>query len=217
MRRVKSRRWIGRGHCCRCARYSCAANPRLHPAWHDLAVCGAGCRERARSIGQCHRRHRHQELLKFLAATRRAVAARRVMCTSSWTTTARTKCRRSCAGSPATRGITCISRPTSASWLNQVERFFSQRRISTASHRIRSLPPSRPGTRPDHLARWATETRTPFSILPCRASSSGDASQQWGSRRSQRPPRAPPSNGAPCGVRPRKFPPRNRASCTSPS
>jgi len=65
-------------------------------------------------IGECHRRHRHQEFIRFLRAVDEVVKAteprRGRRSTSCWTTTRRTRRPRSSVGWADARSTTCTSR-----------------------------------------------------------------------------------------------------------
>ncbi len=79
-----------------------------------------------RVIGQCHRRHRHDEFLKFLdhvdtAVAREAGVAIHVVM-DNYGTHKHPAVKRWFAAHPEYH---CHFTPTSASWLNQVERFFA--------------------------------------------------------------------------------------------
>ena len=76
-------------------------------------------------LGRCMQRHRHQEFIRFLNAVEAAVPGRQAGPRASSTTTPPTSTPRSGPGSPATRAGPSTSRPTSGSWLNAVETFFS--------------------------------------------------------------------------------------------
>ena len=71
----------------------------------------------------CYPRHRHEEFLAFFARSPRRTRAAR--CTSSAITTARTRTRTYGPGWTRTPRITLHFTPTSGSWLNLVEVFFS--------------------------------------------------------------------------------------------
>ncbi len=73
--------------------------------------------------GFCYPQHTHQEFLAFLNRLVKAYPAGH--CTSCWTTPRRTPPPRSAAGWSATSACTFISRPTSASWMNMIEIWFS--------------------------------------------------------------------------------------------
>src|SRR5207245_5369673 len=104
--------------------YSRPADARLHSARNHLAVRGAQCGDR-QGRRRCFRRHRHQELLKFLDqvdATLPPDGDVHVIMDNDGT-------------HKVPKGARWFARhpryhvhftPTSASWLNQVERFFSK-------------------------------------------------------------------------------------------
>ena len=75
-------------------------------------------------LGQLHRRHRSREFRRFLD-TSNATCPQNSRCTSSWTTTARKTqgIRRWLAKRPR---FHLHFTPTSASWLNRVERWFAE-------------------------------------------------------------------------------------------
>jgi transposase len=80
-----------------------------------------------RVIGRCHRRHRHQEFVRFLAAIDAAVPAEDGVAIhlimDNYATHKTPAVRRWLAKRP--RFVVHFT-PTSASWLNQVERFFAE-------------------------------------------------------------------------------------------
>jgi transposase len=79
-----------------------------------------------RVIGQCYRRHRHEEFLKFLghvdAALERAAGVAIHVVMDNYGTHKHPAVRRWFAEHP---DYHCHFTPTSASWINQVERFFA--------------------------------------------------------------------------------------------
>ncbi|MBW8836946.1 MAG: IS630 family transposase [Burkholderia sp.] len=118
---------------------------RAERATHDYArhgttsLFGALDVATGRVIGQCHRRHRHQEFLAFLAhvdatlVREAGVAVHVVM--DNYGTHKHPKVREWFVRHP---GFVPHFTPTGASWLNQVERFFAQiteRRIRRGSFR----------------------------------------------------------------------------------
>ena len=74
-------------------------------------------------IGKCYKRHRAAEFLNFLKEID-AQIPEALDILLSWITMPPTKPPRSRRGSPAHRIIMCT--PTSASWINQVERWFAE-------------------------------------------------------------------------------------------
>jgi len=89
-----------------------------------------------RIIGKCYRRHRSQEFRRFLDEIEAAVP-KDLDIISSWTTTPRTRpnIRNWLAKRPRWR---VHLTPTSASWINQVERFFAnltEKQIRRGVHR----------------------------------------------------------------------------------
>ena len=126
-RRARSRRWTAPSRCCRWPRAGRAADPRLRPPRHDLAVRGPG---------RGHRAGDRQVLPAAPAAgvpqvpqrDRRARSPRKPgsRSTSSWTTTARTRRRAVKRWFVRHPEYHLHFTPTSGSWLNQVERFFAE-------------------------------------------------------------------------------------------
>src|SRR5579871_126093 len=129
-RRVRFRRWIGRRRCCRCA-WACPPDARTTSLFAALDV------KAGTVIGSCHVRHRAQEFRGFLTCIDAAVPADLDV--------------HLILDNYATRKNPAIHRwllrqsrfhlhftPTSASWLNLVERWFvelTRKQIKRGTHR----------------------------------------------------------------------------------
>lgn len=121
--------------CFPCGLDSRTADARLQAAWHDVALCRARVKT-GKVIGECHRRHRAQELRNFLGRPI-GKCPRRSLSTWSWTiSTHKTpSIRRWLAKRPRYH---LHFTPTSASWLNLVERWFADlthKQVRRGAHR----------------------------------------------------------------------------------
>ena len=112
-----------------CARAEAPSHARVQVV-ERYAVCreGAGCRRRlplpaGAVIGQCMKRHRHQEFLRFLRTLDRQTPKKRELhlVLDNYATHKHSNVKTWLAKHPR---FHLHFTPTSASWLNQVERFF---------------------------------------------------------------------------------------------
>ena len=99
-------------------------DPRLRPSRHHFPVCRPGCVATGKVIGSCHRRHRHQEFLKFLNEVDSQLPKGQEvhLVLDNYAIHKTPKVKRWFARHPHYH---LHFTPTSASWLNQVERFFA--------------------------------------------------------------------------------------------
>ena len=101
----------------------CDHDPRLQAARNHDALCRPQCFGR-HGAGRCMKRHRHQEFIKFLNAVERKVPAGKIIhvILDNYATHKHPKVEAWLADHP--RWVFHFT-PTSASWLNAVENFFS--------------------------------------------------------------------------------------------
>jgi transposase len=135
MKSLKFRHSIGRSRSFRCDPVSPNGRPHDYTRHGVTALFAALDIATGKIIGACHRRHRHQEFLRFLrridAAVPKDLAIHLVL--DNYGTHKTPAVRRWFAAHPR---FELHFTPTSASWLNQVERFFAEitrRRIRRGS------------------------------------------------------------------------------------
>ena len=124
-RRARSKRWIAPSRCLPMRPGpSRAAHPRLHAPRHHVAVRRASTRRAGTVIGQLHRRHRAIEFRKFLDTIDAAVPADLDvhLILDNYGTHKTALIQRWLAKRPR---FHLHFTPTSASWLNLVERWFA--------------------------------------------------------------------------------------------
>jgi len=117
-------------------RHPRAAHPRLRAAWHDDAVCSLDIAT-GEVIGELHRRHRSAEILRFLRTIEASVPPELDihLVMDNYGTHKTPAIRSWFARNPR---FHVHFTPTSASWLNQVERWFAtltQSYIRRGTHR----------------------------------------------------------------------------------
>jgi hypothetical protein len=118
-------------------------------------------------IGRCMQRHRHEEFIRFLNTVERAVPAGRIIeaVVDNYATHKHPKVKAWLARHPR---WTFHFTPTSGSWLNAVETFFS---ASAPAHTTRQLPLHRqPASRNQLLSRRAQRTAKALHLDPSAAS-----------------------------------------------
>ena len=115
-------------------------------------------------IGRCMQRHRHEEFIRFLNTVERAVPAGRIIeaVVDNYATHKHPKVKAWLARHPR---WTFHFTPTSGSWLNAVETFFSA--LTRPAHTARQLPLHRqPASRNQLLSQRAQPTAKTLSSGP---------------------------------------------------
>ena len=138
------RRSTERSRCCRCAQARPSGRRMTTRVTEHLAVCGAR-RATGTVVGKCFARHRAREFRAFLDVVEPTFPPISTS-TSSWTTTPPTRPSHPRLVRQAA-ALALHYTPTSASWINQVERFFAllteepSARRASLDCRIRSSHP----------------------------------------------------------------------------